>query len=133
MTKEIILLLTRNKGHVQKRLLFLGWLIMSLLLLSCNKGLSPTEVKELARSDLEFALDILGGEPAGYWVPQEQNSLEAHLVDPSKYEGLIDSLILQSAMSGNLILDTDFSFEFKAQIEITPIVKIPAITKAHIN
>lgn len=99
-------------------------LLVMVMLIGCNKGLTPTEVVELPNSDLEFAIEPLGGDPTGEWIPQAENPLQANLVDPSQLSGLVDTLILQSSITGKLVLENDKSFEFKAEIGITPTIKV---------
>ncbi len=107
---------------MHRKLVFLILLIV--LLVGCNKGLAPTEIVALPSSDLEFAIEPHGGNPAGEWIPQDENPLQAELVDPGQLGGLVDTLILQSYVKGKLILSEDHRFEIDIELGITPTVKI---------
>ena len=97
--------------------------VLFVLLVNCNKGISPTEVENFPHSDLTFPIEIIGGDLSGNWLPQVDNPLEACLVDPDQLEGLVDSLILETSLSGSLSFNSDQTFTFYSfVIEITPTI-----------
>jgi len=104
------------------------FLVVIAISMSCNKGLAPTEVKELPASELQFASQVTGGDLTGEWVPRQENALEARLVDPSQLKGLVDTLYLETQLSGSIEFRSDYSFDIDLIIQIEPIIKVGNMT-----
>lgn len=91
----------------------------------CNKGLSPTGSEPLPKSNINFPIEVVGGELMGKWEPIDQNPLEAALVNPEALTGLVDSLVLNSHLSGNLIVEAENKLTFDSLfIQINPDVYV---------
>lgn len=99
-------------------------LCCSILVFNCNKGAAPTEVKQKSVTELGFARKIAGGDPSGTWQPRAVIPLEACLADPSQIAGMVDSLGLAAAVTGNVTFKSDKSFQWNTIISITPTIKI---------
>ncbi len=102
-------------------------LCLSLFVANCNKGVAPTETKQLPETELTFARDVAGGELTGTWVPRPTNSLEANLADPSQIAGMVDSLGLAASVTGSVKFNADKSFECNTIIQVTPKIKIGSL------
>lgn len=101
-------------------------LCYSILIMNCNEGAAPTEVKQKPISELGFARQISGGNLIGTWRPRAINPLEACLADPSQIAGMVDSLGLDATFSGQVTFKADKSFEWNTTISIAPTIKFGA-------
>ncbi len=91
----------------------------------CNKGLTPTGIEPLPKSNMSFPVEVTGGELLGKWEPIDQNSLEAALVNPEALSGFVDSLVLNSHLSGSLIVEAENKMTFDSLfIQIYPDVYV---------
>jgi len=87
-----------------------------LLLICCNRGLQPTEEESLL--PLTFPIPPQGGDPTGYWVPASQNPVEVTIINPEKIPSVVDSLRLDSQLSGFFIINRNKTYNIDAQLQV---------------
>ena len=77
-------------------------IVTALVLVSCDKGLSPPEILPLSH---QFPLEPLGVNPIGNWSPRERNPVDLTILDDSQIPDVLDSMRFEITLDGN--------FEFK--------------------
>lgn len=103
-------------------------LLLPLIFAYCNKGLSPTGIKSLPESEINFPIEVLGGNLMGAWQPIDDQALEAGLVNPEALSGMVDSLVLNSLLNGSVIFEQGNKMTFDSLlIQIYPDVYVGGV------
>lgn len=67
---------------------------------------------------MSFPIPPQGGDPTGYWVPASQNPVEVTIINPEDIPPVVDSLRLDSQLSGFFIINRNKTYNVKAQLGI---------------
>ncbi|MDZ7373115.1 MAG: hypothetical protein ONB23_04010 [candidate division KSB1 bacterium] len=98
-------------------------LLVCLLFLGCERGLSPT-APEKGLPTAHFPVQPLGGDFTGLWVPAREKPFRVGFVDSSQIVALVDSLVLETKLAGVFLFDPYGHYRIDAVLSITPKVYI---------
>ena len=98
--------------------------ILIFTLSACDKGLSPPET---VPSVIDFPITPQGGNPTGYWIPDSTIPVEVTILDEEKIPSFVDSLFLESNLSGVFSFEVSGSCSVNAVLTINPTVYLQGL------
>jgi len=93
-------------------------MILACVVLACNQGLTPPPPSQVL---VTFNPAPEGGNPVGYWVPDEMRAVDASLVDDVD----VDTVILDIGLDGLFAFETVERCSINAVMTVNALVRLP--------